>query len=184
MRHYTLICGRPGNGSYAKRRYPAYYFDVMAIELALYQPDIPQNTGTLLRLGACWDVRVHIIHPTGFGFSDKSFRRAAMDYANLARFSEHKSFDAFLDWCTREDRRLVLMTTKAEQSGYEFTFAENDVLLAGRESAGVPDQVAESCAARIRIPMRAELRSINVALASALMLGEAMRQTGQFQGLL
>lgn len=155
----------------------------MTVALALYQPDIPQNTGTLLRLGACWGIKSHIIHPTGFGFSDKTFRRAAMDYADLADYVEHSSFAAFLEWCETENRRLVLLTTKSTSSAYDFTYSDNDVLMVGRESAGVPDEIAGKCAAKIRIPMRAELRSINVALSAAVILAEAMRQTDLFKGL-
>ncbi len=155
----------------------------MTIDLALYQPDIPQNTGTLLRLGACWGVHAHIIHPTGFGFSDRNFRRAAMDYAEFAAYSEHASFAQFEDWCAAEDRRLVLLTTKTDASAYESAYQPGDVLMVGRESAGVPDEVAARCAAKVRIPMRPELRSINVALSAAVVLAEAMRHTHQFQGL-
>lgn len=183
MRHYTLLCAalRP-LGSCRTPQLPQIA-NLMPVELALYQPDIPQNTGTLLRLGACWGVRVHIIHPTGFGFSEKNFKRAAMDYADLAEITEHNSFDTFAAWCTARKRRMVLMTTKASQSGYAFEYQQSDILIAGRESAGVPQKVADACAAKVRIPMRPELRSINVALASALMLGEAMRQTRMFEGL-
>lgn len=155
----------------------------MTIDLALYQPDIPQNTGTLLRLGACWGVRAHIIHPTGFGFSDRNFRRAAMDYADLADYREHASFAQFEDWCRTENRRLILLTTKAETSAYDFTYRTGDMLMVGRESAGVPEQVADRCAAKVRIPMRAELRSINVAVAAAIVLAESLRQTNQFESL-
>lgn len=155
----------------------------MTVDLALYQPDIPQNTGTLLRLGACWGVRTHIIHPTGFGFSEKSFRRAAMDYADIADYVEHQSFAKFKQWTIAQDRRLVLLTTKASTSVYETDYATNDILMVGRESAGVPNEVADLCAAKVRIPMRAELRSINVAISAAVVLAEAMRQTGQFKGL-
>lgn len=155
----------------------------MPVELALYQPDIPQNTGTLLRLAACWNARTHIIHPTGFAFSEKNFRRAAMDYAQFADFSEHSSFPRFLTWCAQNNRRIVLLTTKASTSAFEFAYQQNDVLIVGRESAGVPEEVAEACAAKVRIPMRAELRSINVAIAASVVLAEAKRQTDQFQGL-
>lgn len=155
----------------------------MGVALALYQPDIPQNTGTLIRLGACLGAPVHIIHPTGFVFSDKNLRRAAMDYAETASVAEHDSFGAFQAWRSDQGRRLVLLTTKASASAYEFTFEDNDVLLLGRESAGVPGAVAEAADARIRIPMRPDVRSINVALAGALVLGEALRQTNALASL-
>lgn len=155
----------------------------MAIELALYQPDIPQNSGTLLRLGACLNVAVHIIHPTGFAFSDKLFRRSAMDYADHVQMIEHNCFDDFYSWCQKNNKRLVLMSTKASQSAYEFDFASNDILMAGRESAGVPQKVADASAAAIRIPMSKAVRSINVSIASAMVLGEALKQTGGFEEL-
>jgi tRNA (cytidine/uridine-2'-O-)-methyltransferase len=155
----------------------------MAIELALYQPDIAQNTGTLLRLGACLDVRVHIIHPTGFTFSRAALKRSGMDYLDHVDIAEHVSFARFDEWCQAENKRLVLLTTKADHSAYDATFTEHDVLMVGRESAGVPDDVAERAAQKIRIPMRSGLRSINVALAATLILGEAKRQTKGFDHL-
>jgi len=155
----------------------------MSIELALFQPDIPQNSGTLLRLGACLEVRVHIIHPTGFAFSDKLFRRSAMDYADHVQMLEHNCFADFDEWRKENKKRLVLMSTKANQSSYEFNFAPNDVLLAGRESAGVPEHVANVCEAAIRIPMSQQVRSINVSIAAAMVLGEAKRQTNGFMNL-
>jgi tRNA (cytidine/uridine-2'-O-)-methyltransferase len=155
----------------------------MAIELALYQPDIAQNTGTLLRLGACLDARIHIIHPTGFTFSKAALKRSGMDYLDHADFVEHVNFARFHEWCRAAERRLVLLTTKAEQSAYELAYTERDVLMVGRESAGVPDDVAEKAAQKIRIPMREGLRSINVALAATLILGEAKRQTKGFDHL-
>ncbi len=155
----------------------------MAVQLALYQPDIPQNSGTLLRLGACLNVVVHIIHPTGFAFSDKLFRRSAMDYADHVRMIEHNCFDDFSTWCSKNSKRLVLMSTKASQSAYEFDFTSNDILMAGRESAGVPQKVADVCATAIRIPMSKAVRSINVSVASAMVLGEALKQTGGFSQL-
>jgi tRNA (cytidine/uridine-2'-O-)-methyltransferase len=155
----------------------------MPVELALYQPDIPQNTGTLLRLGACLGARVHIIHPTGFVFSAATLRRTALDYLQYADLLEHASYAAFDSWRREEGRRLVLLTTKGAQSAYAAKFDGNDVLMVGRESAGVPDTVAADADLRLRIPMRDGLRSINVALAAALILGEAMRQTDAFREL-
>jgi len=152
----------------------------MAIELALYQPDIPQNTGTLLRLGACLGVTIHIIHPTGFVFSDKNFKRAAMDYASRVQMHQHDSFSRFNDWRLAQDKRLILLSTKSTTSLYDFEFFPNDIILAGRESAGVPDRVRQTCDNALRIPMRAELRSINVSISSAMALGEALRQTGSW----
>lgn len=155
----------------------------MPVELALYQPDIPQNTGTLLRLGACFGVRIHVIHPTGFTFGKSALRRTALDYLDLVDYREHQSYAAFDGWRRAEGRRLVLLTTKARQSAYEAAYDPSDILLAGRESAGVPYNVAAAADLAVRIPMAAGLRSINVAIAASLVLGEAMRQTGAFEDL-
>lgn len=155
----------------------------MAVELALYQPDIANNTGTLIRLGACLDVIIHLIHPTGFPFSAKALARAGLDYVDHAQVREHDSWSQFDAWRRAEGRRLVLLTTKTEASAYGVDFAPNDILMVGRESAGVPDSVAEAADLRIRIPMRDGMRSINVALAATLILGEAKRQTDGFTAL-
>jgi tRNA (cytidine/uridine-2'-O-)-methyltransferase len=155
----------------------------MSIELALYQPDIPQNTGTLLRFGACLGVPVHIIHPTGFTFSAKTLRRSALDYLDAAELHEHASFAAFDDFRRAHGRRLVLLTTKASLSAYAARFDADDILMVGRESAGVPEAVAMTADLRIRIPMRPGLRSLNVAVAAALVVGEAKRQTDAFEAL-
>jgi tRNA (cytidine/uridine-2'-O-)-methyltransferase len=155
----------------------------MSIELALYQPDIAQNTGTLLRLGACMGVAVHIIHPTGFPFSRRELKRGGLDYLDLADIREHDSYAHFAQWRREAGRRLVLLTTKVSESAYDFAFQPADVLMFGRESAGVPAEVAGAADARIRIPMLPERRSLNVAIAASLVLGEAMRQTGAFASL-
>ncbi len=149
----------------------------------MYQPDIPQNTGTLLRLGACLGVRVHVIHPTGFAFTPKSLKRAGLDYLDRADYTEHASYEAFRDWRRNSGRRLVLLTTKASELAYAASYGPGDVLMLGRESAGVPDSVAADADLRLRIPMRPGLRSINVAIAASLVLGEAKRQTDGFKGL-
>jgi len=155
----------------------------MPVDLALYQPDIANNTGTLIRLGACLGTTIHIIHPTGFAFSAKALARAGMDYVDHAAVREHVSWSQFDDWRRAEGRRLVLLTTKATASAYAAAYEPDDILMVGRESAGVPDAVAEAADLRIRIPMRDEMRSINVALAATLILGEAKRQTDGFAGL-
>ena len=155
----------------------------MTIDLVLYQPDIAQNTGTLLRLGACLGVRVHVIHPTGFAFSRRELKRSGLDYLDQAEIVEHDSYEHFDRWRRDANRRLVLLTTKASQSAYTFTALEGDLIMLGRESAGVPDPVAASADALIRIPMRPGLRSINVAVAAAMVLGEALRQTNGFATL-
>ncbi len=148
------------------------------MRIALYQPDIPQNTGTILRLAACFAVPVDIIEPAGFPWDLAKLRRAGMDYLDLARVTRHVSWGAFL--ADRAPGRLVLLTTRADHSPYDFAFAPDDILLLGRESAGVPDDVHQSCGARLRIPMVAEARSLNVAVAAALVLGESLRQCGGF----
>lgn len=153
------------------------------VALALYQPDIAQNTGTMLRLGACLGVHVHIIHPTGFPFSARTLKRGALDYLEYAEFTEHLSWSHFHDWRMDSGRRLVLLTTKAATSIYGTSYAPDDILLMGRESSGVPDAVAEAADLRVRIPMRQAMRSLNVAVAASLVLGEALRQTGHFEAL-
>jgi len=153
------------------------------MEIALYQPDQPQNTGTLLRLGACMSVRVHIIDPCGFPFSLKAFRRAAMDYADHVDLLRHNSFDDFLDWCKAEQKHLVLLTTKGAVPYTEATYTKDNILLLGQESAGVPDKVHEIAEKRIVIPMSPAMRSLNIAVAASMVLGEALRQTNQFHDL-
>ncbi len=155
----------------------------MPIALALYQPDIPQNAGTLLRLAACMDVEVHFIHPAGFVFSEARLRRAGMDYLDHVRLIEHVSFDAF-DAARRDaGRRLVLLTTKASESAYGATYTSSDILMVGRESAGVPESVAARADLRVRIPMAPGFRSLNVAIAAAMVTGEALRQVGELQAI-
>lgn len=149
------------------------------MRIGLYQPDIPQNTGTLLRLGACLGVPVEIINPVGFNLSEKALRRAAMDYLAYLDMRRHESFEAFDDWRTGLGSRLVLLTTAAEQSYIDAVFEPGDILLLGRESAGVPQSVHDRADLSVRIPMRPDLRSLNIAVAAAMVLGEALRQTGQ-----
>lgn len=148
------------------------------MRLALYQPDIPQNTGSLIRLGACLGVPVEVIEPCGFPFSARDLRRVALDYIDLAEVTSHRSFDAFV--ATLAGRRLVLLTTKGGVAPSAFRFRADDVLMVGRESAGVPDHVHDRADARLRIPMVPRARSLNVALAAAMTLAEALRQTGRF----
>lgn len=153
------------------------------MRLALYQPDIAQNTGTMLRLCACFGVPVDVIGPTGFDLSDRALKRAALDYLSHVDLTRHVSFDAFLrqrSVASVPAGRLVLLTTKAGTSHCDFQFAPDDTLMLGRESAGVPDAVHGKADARIIIPMRPGLRSLNVAVAAAMVLGEALRQTNGF----
>lgn len=148
------------------------------MRLALFQPDIPQNTGTLMRLCACLGVAMDIIEPCGFLLSDKNLKRAGMDYIEHLYMTRHMNWASFKS--ANAGKRIVLLTTKSDQSFIDFKFAPDDVLLAGRESAGVPDDVHNSCDARITIPMAAGVRSLNVAVASAMVLSEGLRQTRLF----
>ena len=154
-----------------------------AMRLALFEPDIPQNTGAMLRLAACLGVGIDVIEPCGFAWSDARMRRAGLDYLDLAELRRHASWAAFREARSREPGgRLVLLTTAGAQELPGFAFAPGDTLLVGRESAGVPAMVHEAADAAVRIPMRPGARSLNVALAAALALGEALRQTGAFPG--
>lgn len=150
------------------------------MRLALFEPDIPPNTGTILRLAACLDVPVDIVEPCGFPFSERGFRRAGMDYLELVALTRHTSFDAFEEERRKSGARLILLTTKAETNYTDFRFAEGDVLLVGRESSGVPEHVHDVADARLLIPIIPEARSLNVAMAAAMVLGEALRQTQRF----
>ncbi len=150
------------------------------MRLALFQPDIPQNTGTLLRLGACVNLPLDIIEPCGFILSEKNLRRAGMDYLDICNYRRHDSWEDFLHYryAHPEDYgRLILMTTKAAEPYYDFKFQSNDIILMGRESAGVPEPVHRLADARLLIPMNPQARSINMALAAAMVVGEALRQT-------
>ena len=148
------------------------------MRLVLFEPDIPQNAGSLLRLGACLGVPVDIVEPCGFVFGDAHLRRAGMDYLEHAQYVRHASWAAYLE--QRSGGRIVLLTSKGSMPYADFAFAGDDSILLGRESAGVPDFVHARSDARLRIPMKSGLRSINVAQAGAMVLGEAMRQTGLF----
>jgi tRNA (cytidine/uridine-2'-O-)-methyltransferase len=148
------------------------------MHIALYQPDIPQNTGTILRLCACLGIEAHIIAPAGFPTSDRAFRRAGMDYLDAVALVRHSSWQAFETRRRAQNHRLLLFTTAATVSYLDYRYRADDVLLFGRESAGVPAQVHEAADARLVIPMRPGLRSLNVALAAAMAAGEALRQTG------
>jgi tRNA (cytidine/uridine-2'-O-)-methyltransferase len=150
-------------------------------KIALYQPDIPGNTGTILRFAACMGLSVDIIEPAGFILSDKNLRRAGMDYIASVTMTRHVNFAAFEAWRQPTGRRLVLASTKAAVAYTQFEFRPDDILLLGRESAGVPDHVHDQADARILIPMGEGQRSINVALSAAMITGEALRQTDGFE---
>ena len=145
------------------------------MRIALFEPEIAGNVGAVLRLGACLGAAVDLIEPMGFAWDDRRVRRTAMDYIDHVAIVRHAGFDAFR--ATIGSRRLVLFTTKSRQSAYDFAFMADDVLLFGKESAGVPAAIADACDAGLRIPMQPQVRSMNLATSAALALGEALRQT-------
>ena len=146
------------------------------MRIALFQPDIPQNTGNIFRLGACLGVPVDIIEPTGFIFDDKKFKRSAMDYIDHIDYKRHLDWEHFYKWSQKKKFRLILMTTKTNQSLYKFQFKSSDIILFGRESAGVPDNVHQIVDHRLTIPMKEGVRSINLSSSVALVVGESIRQ--------
>ena len=148
------------------------------MDLALFQPDIAPNAGTLMRLGACMGTPVHIIEPCGFPFGAKDMRRAVMDYANIAEIKKHISWDSFRT--ATAGKRCILLTTKTTTIYTDFQFRADDILLLGRESSGVPDEVHQTVEGRITIPMQSGARSINVAISAGMVLGESLRQTNGF----
>src|SRR5271156_5414094 len=153
------------------------------IALALYEPDIAANAGAMMRTCACLGVDAAIIEPAGFLISDRRFRRSGMDYLGAVVIARHDSFERFETWRAASGRRLVLLTTKGDSQLWDFVFRPGDVLMVGRESAGVPDAVAALADARVRIPIRPSLRSLNVGIAAALALGEALRQLREVNDL-
>jgi tRNA (cytidine/uridine-2'-O-)-methyltransferase len=150
------------------------------MRIALFEPEIAQNVGAVLRLGACLGAAVDLIEPLGFGWDDRRVRRTAMDYIDHVEVVRHADFAAFRS--SIGNRRLLLFTTKADRFSYDFQYEPDDVLLFGKESAGVPASVAEACDMRLRIPIRPEVRSFNLATSTALALGEALRQTSALPG--
>ncbi len=151
------------------------------MRLVLFEPDIPQNTGAILRLAACLGAGVDVIEPCGFVWDEPRMRRAGMDYIDAVELRRHSSWPAYLG--ARPDGRLVLLTTRATRSYTDFAFRPDDRLLLGRESAGVPDAVHAGADIRLAVPLRPGLRSLNVAMAAAMVLGEALRQTGRLPAL-
>ena len=152
----------------------------------MFQPDIPQNTGTLLRLGACLDIELDIIEPCGFIFSERTLKRAGMDYLDMVRYRRHQSWEHFLQYRAEhpeEYGRIVLLTTHASEPYYNFEFRPNDIILMGRESAGVPEEVHQTADARLLIPMNRNARSINVAVSAVMVVGECLRQVNGFPAM-
>lgn len=146
------------------------------LRVALYQPDIPGNTGTILRMAACFGIGVDVIEPAGFDISDRSLKRAGMDYLEQAALTRHSNWQAFQAWRLGENRRLLLFSTKAATPYTEFSFQPGDILLLGRESSGVPDEVHQAANSRLIIPMVEGARSLNLALSAAIATSEALRQ--------
>jgi tRNA (cytidine/uridine-2'-O-)-methyltransferase len=161
----------------------AFLYGRFEMRVALYQPDIPQNAGTILRLAACLNVGVDIIGPAGFDLSDRALKRAALDYIDAVEITRHPAFSQFRDAARGAGSRLVLLTAKAQMPYTAAKFEPSDILLVGRESAGVPEDVRQAAALHLRIPMREDMRSLNVAVALAMVLGEGLRQTGGFDCL-
>ncbi len=147
------------------------------MRLAMYQPDIAQNVGTLMRLSACMGVHMDIIEPCGFLWNDKKLKRSGMDYLHHVQYHRHTSWQAFLDFVDHIDHRIVLLTTQSPTPYTRCTFTDTDILLLGQESCGVPATVHQTAAVRLCIPMQGDMRSINIATAGAMVLGEALRQT-------
>ncbi|HEU0117523.1 MAG TPA: tRNA (cytidine(34)-2'-O)-methyltransferase [Alphaproteobacteria bacterium] len=147
------------------------------LRLALFEPDMPPNTGAMMRLCACFGLPLDIIEPCGFAFDDKKLRRVAMDYIDLLDYKRHRSWDDFRQHAKTEKRRIVLLTTKTKMPYYQFDFQKNDILMVGRESSGVPEVVHSAADARVTVPMVPEARSLNVGMAAAIVMAEALRQT-------
>jgi len=164
----------------ARGRYLAAMPEPFPLCLALCQPDIPQNAGTMLRLCACLGLEAALIEPAAFPLTDRHFRRAGLDYLDQVMMTRHLSFHAFEQWRATKGRRLLLLSTHAATPYTAFAFQPGDIVMVGRESAGAPDEVHRAADARLRIPLRAGLRSLNVAVAAGMVLGEALRQIGGF----
>lgn len=144
------------------------------MHIALYKPDIPQNTAAIIRLGACLNLKIHIIEPCGFNLHDSRFKRVVMDYMGMSRIFRYEDYDDFIK--KNKDKRIVLMTTKAKKHYHKFKFKKNDIMLFGRESAGVPESLHKTIKNRIKVPMNKKTRSLNVAMSVAIISAEALRQ--------
>ena len=149
------------------------------MHIALYKPDIPQNTAAIIRLGACLDLKIHIIEPCGFNLNDSRFKRVVMDYIGLSKILRYRDYDMFVK--KNKKSRIILMTTKANISYHDFKFKKNDILLFGRESAGVPEALHRSIKNKLKVPMSKKARSLNVAITVAIISSEALRQNNFFK---
>lgn len=150
------------------------------MRLALYQPEIPQNTGTLMRLCACMGINLDVIHPCGFIWDDRRLRRAGMDYIDIATVQHHDSWETFYEWTKKSDYRLILLDSKAKTLYTDYDYQRRDILLMGKESSGVPSEIFQTVPERLLIPMKPGCRSLNVSLAAAMVVGEGLRQLGMF----
>ena len=144
------------------------------MHIALYKPDIPQNTAAIIRLGACLNLKIHIIEPCGFNLHDSRFKRVVMDYMGMSRIFRYEDYDDFLK--KNKDKRIVLMTTKAKKLYHKFKFKKNDMMLFGRESAGVPENLHKTIKDKVKVPMNKKTRSLNIAMSVAIISAEALRQ--------
>ena len=144
------------------------------MHIALYKPDIPQNTAAIIRLGACLNLKIHIIEPCGFDLNDARFKRVVMDYLGFSKIFRYEDYDKFLS--RNKNKRIVLMTTKAKKNYHRFIFKKNDILLFGRESAGVPENLHKTIKNKVKVPMNKKTRSLNVAMSVAIISAEALRQ--------
>ena len=144
------------------------------MHIALYKPDIPQNTAAIIRLGACLSLKIHIIEPCGFNLHDSRFKRVVMDYIGFSKIFKYQDYDNFLN--KNKKKRIILMTTKAKKHYHKFKFKKDDILLFGRESAGVPNNLHKTIKDKIKIPMNKNTRSLNVAMSVAIISAEALRQ--------
>ena len=149
------------------------------MHIALYKPDIPQNTAAIIRLGACLNLKIHIIEPCGFDLEDSRFKRVVMDYIGYSKIFRYQDYDDFLD--KNKKKRIILMTTKAKKHYHKFKFKKDDILLFGRESAGVPNNLHDTIKDKIKIPMNKKTRSLNVAMSVAIISAEALRQNNFFE---
>lgn len=150
------------------------------MRLALYQPEIPQNTGTLMRLCACMGINLDIIHPCGFVWDDRRLRRAGMDYMDIAAVHHHTSWESFYEWAKEENYRLILLDAKAKTLYTDYNYQQEDVFVMGKESSGVPNDIFQAIPERLLIPMKPNCRSLNVSLAAAMVVGEGLRQLATF----
>jgi len=149
------------------------------INIVLYKPDIPQNTAAIVRLSACFNLKIHIIEPCGFNLDDSRFKRVAMDYVKLSQIERHSNFETFMNKNSKS--RVVLMTTKSKKNYHHFKFRKNDFLLFGRESAGVPDEIHKKIKDRLKVPLSGKARSLNIAMTVAVVAAEALRQNNFFK---